>query len=184
MATLALEADGLVKKFGDFTAVDDVSFATAPGTVLGLLGPNGAGKTTTVRMMTTLSTPTAGTARVNGYDVLTQPDQVRRSMGLTAQSATVDELLTGRENLRMIGELYGLDRATVRSRTTDLLERFSLSEAGDRTVKTYSGGMRRRIDLAVSLIATPPILFLDEPSSQTGGIRLVAYQPTDFALAA
>ena len=161
----ALEAIDLVKKFGDFTAVDGVSFAAAPGSVLGMLGPNGAGKTTTVRMMTTLSRPTSGTARVAGFDVREQPDQVRRSMGLTAQSATVDELLTGRENLRMIGELYGLDRATVRRSSDELLERFSLTDAADRMIKTYSGGMRRRIDLAVSLIATPPALFLDEPTT-------------------
>lgn len=161
----ALEAIDLVKKFGDFTAVDGVSFAAAPGSVLGMLGPNGAGKTTTVRMMTTLSRPTSGTARVAGFDVREHPDQVRRSMGLTAQSATVDELLTGRENLRMIGELYGLDRATVRRSSDELLERFSLTDAADRMIKTYSGGMRRRIDLAVSLIATPPVLFLDEPTT-------------------
>ncbi|GAA1797134.1 MAG: ATP-binding cassette domain-containing protein [Actinobacteria bacterium] len=165
MSTAAIEAIDLVKRFGDFTAVDGVSFAAEPGSVLGMLGPNGAGKTTTVRMMTTLSRPTSGTARVAGFDVLKEPDQVRRAMGLTAQSATVDELLTGRENLRMIGELYGLDRSTVRSRSDELLERFSLTEAGGRVVKTYSGGMRRRIDLAVSLIATPPVLFLDEPTT-------------------
>ncbi len=165
MSAPALEAIGLVKRFGDFTAVDGVSFAAAPGSVLGMLGPNGAGKTTTVRMMTTLSRPTAGTARVAGFDVTEEPDAVRRAMGLTAQAATVDELLTGRENLRMIGELYGLDRATVRRSSDELLARFSLTEAADRMVKTYSGGMRRRIDLAVSLIATPPVLFLDEPTT-------------------
>ena len=165
MSAPALEAIGLVKRFGDFTAVDGVSFAAAPGSVLGMLGPNGAGKTTTVRMMTTLSRPTAGTARVAGFDVTEDPDAVRRAMGLTAQAATVDELLTGRENLRMIGELYGLDRATVRRSSDELLARFSLTEAADRMVKTYSGGMRRRIDLAVSLIATPPVLFLDEPTT-------------------
>ena len=165
MSAPALEAIGLVKRFGDFTAVDGVSFAAAAGSVLGMLGPNGAGKTTTVRMMTTLSRPTAGTARVAGFDVTEDPDAVRRAMGLTAQAATVDELLTGRENLRMIGELYGLDRATVRRSSDELLARFSLTEAADRMVKTYSGGMRRRIDLAVSLIATPPVLFLDEPTT-------------------
>jgi ABC-2 type transport system ATP-binding protein len=161
----AVEADHLVKRFDETVAVDDVSFAVPEGTVLGLLGPNGAGKTTTVRMMTTLSRPTSGTARVAGHDVLTEPDAVRRSMGLTGQSATVDELLTGRENLALISALYGLERATARRVGDDLLERFSLSEASDRVVKTYSGGMRRRLDLAVSLVATPPVLCLDEPTT-------------------
>ena len=165
MTSLAIEAEHLVKKFGDMTAVDDVSFSVPEGSVLGLLGPNGAGKTTTVRMMTTLATPTSGTARVAGHDVLREPDAVRRSMGLTGQAATVDELLTGRENLRLIGSLYGLSSSYVKSAGADLLERFSLTEAADRTVKTYSGGMRRRLDLAVSLIATPPVLFLDEPTT-------------------
>ncbi|WP_457252788.1 ATP-binding cassette domain-containing protein [Pedococcus sp. P5_B7] len=165
MTSLAIEAEHLVKKFGDTTAVDDVSFSVPEGSVLGLLGPNGAGKTTTVRMMTTLATPTSGTARVAGHDVLREPDAVRRSMGLTGQAATVDELLTGRENLRLIGSLYGLSSSYVKSAGADLLERFSLTEAADRTVKTYSGGMRRRLDLAVSLIATPPVLFLDEPTT-------------------
>ena len=161
----AVEDINLVKHFDDTVAVDDVSFEVPQGTVLGLLGPNGAGKTTTVRMMTTLSRPTSGTARVAGHDVLSEPDAVRRSMGLTGQSATVDELLTGRENLALISALYGLDPATARRVGGDLLERFSLSDAGDRVVKTYSGGMRRRLDLAVSLVATPPVLFLDEPTT-------------------
>ena len=165
MSSPAIEAEHLVKRFGDTLAVDDVSFTVPEGTVLGMLGPNGAGKTTTVRMMTTLTMPTSGTARVAGHDVRTEPDAVRRSMGLTGQAATVDELLTGRENLRLIGSLYGLSPAYVRSATADLLERFSLTDAGDRVVKTYSGGMRRRLDLAVSLIATPPVLFLDEPTT-------------------
>ena len=163
--TAVIEAEGLVKKFGDFTAVDDVSFEVQRGTVFGLLGPNGAGKTTTVRMLTTLAVPTRGRARVAGHDVTHEPEAVRASMGLTAQSATVDELLTGRENLRLIGDLYGLSRKVVRSRAEDLLERFSLSDAGDKVVKEYSGGMRRRIDLAVSLIAHPPVLILDEPTT-------------------
>ena len=161
----AIEAEELVKHFGETVAVDGVSFSVPRGSVLGLLGPNGAGKTTTVRMMTTLTTPTSGTARVAGHDVRQEPDAVRRAMGLTGQSATVDELLTGRENLWLIGSLYGLDHATIRSQTDELLERFSLSDAGDRIIKTYSGGMRRRLDLAVSLIATPPVLFLDEPTT-------------------
>lgn len=165
MTSPAIEAIGLVKTFGDLTAVDDVSFAVPAGSVLGLLGPNGAGKTTIVRMMTTLSPPTAGTARVAGHDVVAEPAAVRRSMGLTAQAATVDELLTGRENLRLIGELYGLPAAHVRTRCTDLLEQFSLSDAADKVVKQYSGGMRRRIDLAASMLATPPVLFLDEPTT-------------------
>jgi len=162
---LAIEAIDLVKHFGDTIAVDGVSFGVPRGSVLGLLGPNGAGKTTTVRMMTTLIRPTRGTARVAGHDVTTDADAVRRSMGLTAQAASVDELLTGRENLWLIGSLYGLDRATIKRQSDELLERFSLTDAGDRIIKTYSGGMRRRLDLAVSLIATPPVLFLDEPTT-------------------
>ncbi len=162
---VAIEAVDLVKRFGDTVAVDGVSFTVPQGTVLGLLGPNGAGKTTTVRMMTTLTRPTSGTARVAGHDVLTDPAGVRRSMGLTGQAATVDELLTGRENLRLVGSLYGLSSAYIRQASDDLLERFSLSDAGHRVVKEYSGGMRRRLDLAVSLIATPPVLFLDEPTT-------------------
>jgi ABC-2 type transport system ATP-binding protein len=165
MSAPAIEAEHLVKRFGDTLAVDDVTFAVPQGTVLGLLGPNGAGKTTTVRMMTTLTRPTSGTARVAGHDVVREPDAVRRSMGLTGQAATVDELLTGRENLRLIGSLYGLPGKYVREAAADLLERFSLADAADRVVKTYSGGMRRRLDLAVSLIATPPVLFLDEPTT-------------------
>jgi ABC-2 type transport system ATP-binding protein len=161
----AIEAIDLVKKFGAEVAVDGVSFAVPQGTVLGLLGPNGAGKTTTVRIMTTLTEPTSGTARVAGYDVLEQPDMVRRNMGLTGQVATVDELLTGRENLRMIGSLYGIRRKELAQLSDELLEQFSIADAADRMVKTYSGGMRRRLDLAVSLLARPPVLFLDEPTT-------------------
>jgi ABC-2 type transport system ATP-binding protein len=164
-SSMAIEAENLVKHFGDTVAVEGVSFSVPRGSVLGLLGPNGAGKTTTVRMMTTLTTPTSGTARVNGHDVLREPNAVRRSMGLTGQAATVDELLTGRENIHLIGALYGLSRSYVEQATEDLLDRFSLTEAADRIVKTYSGGMRRRLDLAVSLVATPPVLFLDEPTT-------------------
>ncbi|MCZ8377693.1 ATP-binding cassette domain-containing protein [Mycobacterium sp. CPCC 205372] len=167
--TPAIEAIDLVKQFGDPAAVppavDHVSFAVPPGTVLGLLGPNGAGKTTTVRMMTTLTEPTSGTARVAGYDVLRQPDEVRRNMGLTGQVATVDELLTGRENIRMIGGLYGIRRRELARMGDELLERFSIADAADKVVKSYSGGMRRRLDLAVSLLASPPVLFLDEPTT-------------------
>ncbi len=133
--------------------------------MLGLLGPNGAGKTTTVRMMTTLTQPTSGTARVAGYDVRREPDKVRRSMGLTGQVATVDELLTGRENIRMIGGLYGIRRKDLARLGDQLLEQFSIADAADRVVKSYSGGMRRRLDLAVSLLASPPVLFLDEPTT-------------------
>ncbi|CAM3111654.1 ATP-binding cassette domain-containing protein [Tsukamurella hominis] len=161
----AIEAIGLVKRFGDFTAVDGVSFQVPRGSVLGLLGPNGAGKTTTVRMMTTLSPPTEGTARIAGYDVRENPIEVRRNMGLTGQAATVDEILTGRENLAMIGGLYGIPRAALKRRGADLLEQFSLTAAADKQVKAYSGGMRRRLDLAVSLLTAPPVLFLDEPTT-------------------
>jgi len=161
----AIEAIDLVKKFDDNVAVDGVSFVVPQGSVLGLLGPNGAGKTTTTRMLTTLSVPTSGTGQVAGHDILKDPDGVRRSMGLTGQVATVDELLTARENLRLIGRLYGLPRDYIRSSTDELLERFALTEAADRIAKKYSGGMRRRLDLAVSLVATPPVLFLDEPTT-------------------
>jgi ABC-2 type transport system ATP-binding protein len=162
---LAVEADHLVKRFGETVAVDDVSFAVPEGSVLGLLGPNGAGKTTTVRMLTTLSVPSSGTGRVAGYDVVKEPGLVRRSMGLTGQAATVDELLTGRENIRLIGRLYGLPLTYLRRAADELLEQFSLTEAANRIAKTYSGGMRRRLDLAVSLVAAPPVLFLDEPTT-------------------
>jgi ABC-2 type transport system ATP-binding protein len=169
MTAPAIEALDLVKQFGDpaeqAPAVGGISFSVPQGTVLGLLGPNGAGKTTTVRMMTTLSKPTSGTARVAGYDVRTEPDMVRRNMGLTGQAATVDELLTGRENIRMIGALYGLGRKDIKRLSDQLLEQFDLADAADRPVRSYSGGMRRRIDLAVSLIASPPVLFLDEPTT-------------------
>ncbi len=161
----AVEADRLTKRFGNTLAVDDVSFAVPQGSVVGLLGPNGAGKTTTVRMLTTLSVPTSGTGRVAGHDVRKEPDAVRRSMGLTGQVATVDELLTGRENIRLIGRLYGLPLSYLRTAADRLLEQFSLSDAADRIAKTYSGGMRRRLDLAVSLVAAPPVLFLDEPTT-------------------
>jgi ABC-2 type transport system ATP-binding protein len=161
----AVEAIDLVKHFGDNRAVDGVSFVVPTGTVLGLLGPNGAGKTTLVRMLTTLSEPTSGTGRVAGFDIREQPNEVRRSMGLTGQAATVDEILTGRENLKLIGGLYGLPKKYVREATERLFTRFDLIDAADRMAKTYSGGMRRRLDLAVSLLAAPPILFLDEPTT-------------------
>jgi ABC-2 type transport system ATP-binding protein len=162
---IAVDATDLVKHFGDTIAVDGVSFAIPRGTVLSMLGPNGAGKTTTVRMLTTLSVPTSGTGKVNGHDIITDPHGVRRSMGLTGQAATVDELLTGRENIRLIGRLYGIPRKRIGVLADELLERFSLSDAADRIAKTYSGGMRRRLDLAVSLVAAPTVLFLDEPTT-------------------
>jgi ABC-2 type transport system ATP-binding protein len=161
----AVEAVELVKRFGETLAVDHVSFAVPQGTVMGMLGPNGAGKTTTVRMLTTLSKPTSGTGRVAGHDIQQHPHLVRRSMGLTGQAATVDELLTARENVRLIGRLAGMSKVAVRATGDALLERFSLADAADRIVKTYSGGMRRRLDLAVSLVAAPPVLFLDEPTT-------------------
>lgn len=161
----AVEAIDLVKTFGTNRAVDGVSFVVPEGTVLGLLGPNGAGKTTTVRMLTTLSVPTSGTGRVAGHDVIKEPGAVRRSMGLTGQAATIDELLTGRENIRLIGRLYGLPTKYLHKLADELLERFLLTDAADRVAKTYSGGMRRRLDLAVSLVASPPVLFLDEPTT-------------------
>jgi ABC-2 type transport system ATP-binding protein len=164
-ASPAVEAVDLVKHFGATRAVDGVSFVVPEGSVLGLLGPNGAGKTTLVRMLTTLSVPTSGTGRVAGFDIRTQPTEVRRSMGLTGQAATVDEILTGRENLKLIGALYGLPRKYVAEATERLFARFDLTDAADRMAKTYSGGMRRRLDLAVSLLAAPPILFLDEPTT-------------------
>jgi ABC-2 type transport system ATP-binding protein len=162
---IAVEAIDLVKHFDETKAVDGVSFSVPEGTIMGLLGPNGAGKTTIVRMLTTLSVPTSGTGRVAGHDVVKEPEAVRRSMGLTGQAATVDELLTGRENIRLIGRLYGLPSSYLKTAGDDLLEQFSLSDAADRVAKTYSGGMRRRLDLAVSLVARPPVLFLDEPTT-------------------
>ncbi len=161
----AVEAIDLVKHFDGTKAVDGVSFVVPQGSVLGLLGPNGAGKTTLVRMLTTLSVPTSGTGRVAGFDILEQPNEVRRSLGLTGQAATVDEILTGRENLKLIGSLYGLPKRYIAEATERLFARFDLVDAADRMAKTYSGGMRRRLDLAVSLLATPPILFLDEPTT-------------------
>jgi ABC-2 type transport system ATP-binding protein len=161
----AVEAIELVKHFDETKAVDGVSFAVPQGSVLGLLGPNGAGKTTTVRMLTTLSKPTSGSGRVAGHDILAEPELVRRSIGLTGQAATVDELLTGRENIRLIGRLYGLPYDYIAAVSDRLLEQFQLTDAADRIAKTYSGGMRRRLDLAVSLVASPPVLFLDEPTT-------------------
>ncbi len=164
-AQAAIQAEGLVKHFGDVRAVDGLDLTVPFGTVVGLLGPNGAGKTTTVRILTTLLKPDAGRATVAGLDVARHPDGVRRVIGLTGQYAAVDEYLTGRENLDMVGRLYHLPPAYVRQRAEELLERFELSEAADRPAKTYSGGMRRRLDLSASLVGRPQILFLDEPTT-------------------
>jgi ABC-2 type transport system ATP-binding protein len=160
-----VEAEGLVKRYGKVTALDGLDLAVPRGTVLGLLGPNGAGKTTAVRVLTTLVVPDAGRARVAGIDVLADPREVRRRIGLSGQYAAVDEYLTGFENLDMVGRLYHLGRRRSRSRARELLERFRLADAADRPVKTYSGGMRRRLDLAGALVADPPVLFLDEPTT-------------------
>lgn len=161
----AVEARGLVKKFGNVTALDGIDLLVPRGQVVGLLGPNGSGKTTTVRILATLLKATAGTAKVAGFDVASQANEVRKSIGLTGQYAAVDEFLTGRENLVMFGGLYHLDKKYVASRADDLLEKFDLTGAANRPAKTYSGGMRRRLDLAASLIAKPGILFLDEPTT-------------------
>ncbi len=164
-ADAAIRAEGLVKHFGDVRAVDGLDLTVPFGTVVGLLGPNGAGKTTTVRILTTLLRADAGRATVAGLDVDRHPDAVRRVIGLTGQYAAVDEYLTGRENLDMVGRLYHLPPAYVKKRADELLERFSLADAADRPAKTYSGGMRRRLDLSASLVGKPQILFLDEPTT-------------------
>ena len=158
-------ARGLVKRYGDVTALDGLDLEVKSGTVLGLLGPNGAGKTTAVSILTTLVKPTEGNATVAGIDVVADPKGVRSRIGLSGQYAAVDEHLTATENLEMIGRLYGMSRKDARRRTDDLIERFRLTEAANRPLKTFSGGMRRRIDLAGALIADPPVLFLDEPTT-------------------
>jgi ABC-2 type transport system ATP-binding protein len=160
-----IDVQDLHRSFGATTALDGVTLRADPGQVLALLGPNGAGKTTLVRILATLLSPDSGTARVFGYDVVTQADAVRTRIGLTGQVATVDDLLTGRENLEMIGELHHLRRAEATRRARALLERFDLSDAADRQAHTYSGGMRRRLDLAASLVTSPPVVFLDEPTT-------------------
>ena len=160
-----IQTNGLTKQLGGRTVVSDVSFRCEPGTVTGFLGPNGAGKTTTVDILTTLLRPDSGRAEVAGIDVLADPAAVRRSIGLAGQYAAVDENLTGAENLTLVGRLNHLPTAEARSRATALLARFGLTEAGGRTAKTYSGGMRRRLDLAAALVARPPVLFLDEPTT-------------------
>ncbi|MBU3690123.1 MAG: daunorubicin/doxorubicin resistance ABC transporter ATP-binding protein DrrA [Acidimicrobiales bacterium mtb01] len=158
-------ARGLVKKYGAVTALDGLDLDVPGGTVLGLLGPNGAGKTTAVSILTTLTQPDAGSATVAGVDVMSDPRQVRSRIGLSGQYAAVDEHLTATENLEMIGRLYGMPRREARRRGLELLEQFRLTEAADRPLKTFSGGMRRRIDLAGALVADPPVLFLDEPTT-------------------
>lgn len=161
----AVEVRGLVKHFGDTKAVDGVDLDVPEGTVLGVLGPNGAGKTTLVRCLSTLLVPDAGTAVVAGYDVVRQPRQLRRTIGLTGQYASVDEKLSGWENLYMIGRLLDLSRKDARARADAMLERFSLTDAAKRAAATYSGGMRRRLDLAASMIGRPAVLYLDEPTT-------------------
>jgi ABC-2 type transport system ATP-binding protein len=162
---LAIEASGLVKRFGVVRAVDGVDLAVRRGSVYGVLGPNGAGKTTTIRMLATLLRPDAGSAQVLGHDVVEEADAVRALVSLTGQLASVDEDLTGHENLVLIGRLMGLKWADARARATELLEAFGLAEAGGRLVKNYSGGMRRRLDIAASIVVTPELMFLDEPTT-------------------
>jgi ABC-2 type transport system ATP-binding protein len=161
----AIYAEGLVKTFKEVRALDGVDLNVPEGTVLGMLGPNGAGKTTAVRVLTTLLKPDKGRAVVAGVDVLRHPTEVRRLIGLSGQFAAVDDYLTGRENLQMVGELYQMSARDAKRRAAELLERFGLADASDRIAKTYSGGMRRRLDLAAALVAQPPVMFMDEPTT-------------------
>jgi ABC-2 type transport system ATP-binding protein len=165
LSAAAISASGLVKSYGSVQALAGVDLEVAHGTVFGLLGPNGAGKTTIVRILTTLLNPDAGSARVDGLDVVREAGRLRERIGLAGQYAAVDENLTGLENLTMVGRLYGQRRAAARRRGEELLERFELTDAAHRPTKTYSGGMRRRLDLAAALVAQPPVLFLDEPTT-------------------
>ena len=165
MQGAAIDVEELTKHFGDVKAVDGVNLQVQPQTVFGLLGPNGAGKTTTVRILTTLLAPDGGSARVAGYDVVRDAERLRHEIGLAGQSAAVDENLTGLENIEMVGRLYHLPAAEARRRAENILERFELNDAAHRTAKTYSGGMRRRLDLGASLVGRPQILFLDEPTT-------------------
>jgi ABC-2 type transport system ATP-binding protein len=162
---LAIKASGLAKAYGDVVALNGIDIEVEQGTVLGLLGPNGSGKTTTVRILATLLQADSGSASVGGFDVATQPDEVRSVIGLTGQYAAVDEYLTGRENLELFGRLFHLSKFDAAKRAAELLDRFDLSDAADRGIKGYSGGMRRRLDLAASLIGRPNVLFLDEPTT-------------------
>jgi ABC-2 type transport system ATP-binding protein len=164
-STDAITATGLVKRYGKVTALDGLDLTVPRGTVLGLLGPNGAGKTTAVRILTTLLEPDGGSAMVAGLDVVSQPDKVRERIGLSGQTAAVDEHLTGYENLDMVGRLYHLGKQRAKARARELLETFDLEDAADRPAKTYSGGMRRRLDLAAALVAAPEVVFLDEPTT-------------------
>jgi ABC-2 type transport system ATP-binding protein len=160
-----IEAEGLTKRYGETVALAGIDLQVPAGSILGVLGPNGAGKTTAVRILTTLSRPDSGWARVAGHDVVREAAAVQRNIGVTAQDATVDEVLTGRQNLVMIGRLSGLRRREARARATELLDQFDLTDAGGRILKEYSGGMRRRLDLAAGLVTRPPVLFLDEPTT-------------------
>ncbi|MFG1855600.1 ATP-binding cassette domain-containing protein [Actinomadura geliboluensis] len=160
-----IAAEGLRKRFGETWALAGLDLRVAPGTVCGLLGPNGAGKTTAVRVLSTLCAPDAGRARIAGFDAVTEPAQVRARIGVARQYAALDEALTGRDNLRLFGRLYHLSRREARRRADELLDRFRLAHAADRQVRTYSGGMRRRLDLITSLIIAPKVLFLDEPTT-------------------
>jgi ABC-2 type transport system ATP-binding protein len=161
----AITADGLVKKYGEVTALDGLSLTVAPGTVFGLLGPNGAGKSTTIKILTTLSRPNAGTATVAGIDVLRQPNAVRRAIGVVTQRAGTDPVATGRENLMLAGRIHGMRGRAVKERADELLARFGLTDAANRVVRTYSGGMERKLDVALGLMHRPRVLFLDEPTT-------------------
>jgi ABC-2 type transport system ATP-binding protein len=163
--SLMIEAEGLTKRYGDTVALAGIDLQVPAGSILGVLGPNGAGKTTAVRILTTLALPDGGQARVAGYDVVREAAAVQRNIGVTAQDATVDEMLTGRQNLVMVGRLSGLRRSQARARAAELLGQFDLTDAADRILKQYSGGMRRRLDLAAGLMTRPPVLFLDEPTT-------------------
>ncbi|MBI3225630.1 MAG: ATP-binding cassette domain-containing protein [Mycolicibacterium cosmeticum] len=165
MSEYAIQVEDVTKQFGDKRALNGVTFSMAAGTVLGVLGPNGAGKTTTINVLATLVRPTSGHARVAGFDVVTHAADVRKSIGLTGQYAAIDEMLTGRENLILFGELNGLSRARAHARADELLTAFSLTDAAGRRVSTYSGGMRRRADIACGLVAAPAVVFLDEPTT-------------------
>jgi daunorubicin resistance ABC transporter ATP-binding subunit len=165
MGEIAIEVEGLTKRFGEIVALDDVDFSVPERSVFGLLGPNGAGKTTAVRILATVLDPDAGRAVVLGHDVVEEPDAVRRRIGLAGQYAAVDPNLTGRENLRLIGRLTQMEAPAILPRAAELLDRFDLTDAADRPVRTYSGGMRRRLDVAAALVPRPPVLFLDEPTT-------------------
>jgi ABC-2 type transport system ATP-binding protein len=185
MTDAAIEAQGLTKSFGDVRALDGIDLRAPAGTILGLLGPNGAGKTTAVRILTTLLPPDGGSARVAGFDVVRDATALRAEIGLAGQYAAVDENLTGFENLEMVGRLYHLGSRPAKERSRELLERFSLTDAADRLAKTYSGGMRRRLDLAAALVARPPVLFLDEPTTGLDPVsRLQLWETIEARVAA